>query len=341
MTNALVGALPAGYAEKPKEIEFKGRKFFEVEWPVFKPCSRRNPVTGQIDPFDKQWIERAAHNQNVNFQKGYLAPVHVGHRKPSRDDPDQAGFLGEARVSDHDGVPTMFTKAYLTPEAFEQVDKLYLPYRSVEILDPATPDISSLALLKTQVPFFKFGLPGLQKFEDRASSATLFFHAEDEFFDSRLEIVFAVDDLHPLLFEDEDESDAPKKKSAPPKKEDTADGPPEGDFGGGPENVDPELLAQLSDEELMQLLAEEDGGAPAEGEDEFLGGGLGNDLDDPFAGGGDPFAGGDPLAGGGLADPGMEPVPREEFEDFARTISDQIASVLGGPAMPTPKPPVI
>ncbi len=142
---------------------------------IFAECSRLNPHTGEVDVFDAAWLARAADAAARHEADGYLAPVHLGHHDPAREDePPLVGFLRDMRVDDT-GVENVVADADADADAetqtaavlratitsipesiFLRIRDMRIPYRSVEIHSPDEPGISSLALLQSTVPFFRF-----------------------------------------------------------------------------------------------------------------------------------------------------------------------------------------
>lgn len=125
---------------------------------VFPECSRVNPHTGELDVFDANWLLAAAERANQREADGHVVPAHLGFHDPAREtEPPFAGFLRDIRCAtegDHQVLRATLTN--VPPEVFEAIQHRRLPYRSVELVLPGEPEISSLALLESTVPFFKF-----------------------------------------------------------------------------------------------------------------------------------------------------------------------------------------
>lgn len=128
---------------------------------IFKACERMNPSTKQVDHFDEAWLEDAVRkfNERKNSEH-YLPPVHVGHNTPNGNSKEFAGFMDNLRMDkDANGIPTLRADLVNIPAPqFAEILGKRRPYRSVEINFPAKREISSLALLDTEVPYFKMPL---------------------------------------------------------------------------------------------------------------------------------------------------------------------------------------
>jgi len=123
--------------------------------PIFQECSRLNPHTGELDVFDEAWLHAAA----ARAAAGYLAPVHLGHHGDTDGEPPFAGFLQALHVDPaRPGHPAVLraTVTAIPADIYARIRDRQLPYRSVEIHSVADPEISSLALLESTVPYFKF-----------------------------------------------------------------------------------------------------------------------------------------------------------------------------------------
>ncbi|MGE0431120.1 MAG: hypothetical protein AB7K09_15310 [Planctomycetota bacterium] len=151
---------------------------FEIrELDIFAECSRLNPHTGDVDVFDADWLQAATDRAVQRAQGGYLAPVHLGHHDPAREDePPFAGFLRDLRV-DRDSTPARLraTITAIPPDVFSRIRESRIPYRSVEIHLPGEPEIASLALLESTVPFFRFPVTRVNETADDTVDAPLAF----------------------------------------------------------------------------------------------------------------------------------------------------------------------
>lgn len=105
------------------------------------------------------WLKRACRRAEERKAGGFLAPAHIEHHDPGQTR-EFAGFMDNYRTAltdlDGENVPAVFVDLLEVPPAvFEEIRACRLPYRSVEILDPDIPELSSLALMKSDVPFFR------------------------------------------------------------------------------------------------------------------------------------------------------------------------------------------
>jgi len=127
---------------------------------IFKACSRKNNRTGKLDTFDQQWMEDAVNTFQQRITDNYLPPVHVGHHSDKGPDRELAGHIGKMWVGhDNKGIATLFADIVDMPShVFSQIAKKRLPYRSIEANNPANKDVSSLALLASEVPYHKMPL---------------------------------------------------------------------------------------------------------------------------------------------------------------------------------------
>ncbi|KAF0137117.1 MAG: hypothetical protein FD152_683 [Xanthobacteraceae bacterium] len=107
------------------------------------------------------WLADAVAAANTAERGGYLPRLHSEHHDMG-DPVAPAGFLSAQRLGlfEVEGItrPTIFADLLVTEEALGRLAAGELPYVSVEINDPATPAISSAALLATRAPYFKYPL---------------------------------------------------------------------------------------------------------------------------------------------------------------------------------------
>jgi len=107
----------------------------------------------------KSWMVKAVLKAKKRFREdGYKAPLHVEHHGKS--ETRSAGFVRPTAVRQfkYEGKPVyaIFADLEVTPEILTEIKERRLPYRSVEIFTWDKPEINSLALLTTEVPFFRF-----------------------------------------------------------------------------------------------------------------------------------------------------------------------------------------
>lgn len=152
--------------------------------PVFSEHTRK--VRSGIDEENKEvkvdeaWLRASlARAQEREAQDGYLAPIHVRHHPSDR--VENAGLLRptEVRQMAYDGaeVWTLFADFLQVPAAiYERIKALALPYRSVEVHALESPEIGSLALLDTEVPYFRYPLLAIAS-ESKSEYHVDVFHA--------------------------------------------------------------------------------------------------------------------------------------------------------------------
>jgi len=201
-------------------------KYTILDLEVFSATDRVNPHTGKTDKFDDEWITAAVQRMREREKGGYRAPAHVGHRKKDDNDKPVAGFLSNPRVrkAKVDGkiTTTIVADVRDIPEpVFYRVRDNELPYRSVEINNPDKEDVSSMAWLQSEVPYFKYPLTTVALSSD---SATLY--AEDS---HGMVAIIQQGALRPGAIKMSEE----ERQDAPAPKVDFADFPPKEEEGGG------------------------------------------------------------------------------------------------------------
>lgn len=116
---------------------------------------------------DAAWLRAALAMSRVRRDRdGYLAPLHIRHHSCLNGDGDvaAAGFIQPTRVGTMpvEGRPraVLFADLVAVPDAiYQRIRAGELPYRSVEILNiNEPPEISSLALMDHDVPYFRLPL---------------------------------------------------------------------------------------------------------------------------------------------------------------------------------------
>lgn len=242
---------------------------------VFAECQRVDPRTGKVVNFDDEFIDAALAKFAERQTEGYKPPVHIGHHKAGQPDPPFAGFMEGLRKEKTDQGRTV-VKAKVTKvpnEVFSKIAQTRLPYRSVEIRNPANKEFSSLALLDSSVPYHKFPLTVV---EDKTATVDLdktvafseegAMHVGFNFFDPQ-------DMANPMMaqqmfsghgrghFADGDDG---SDKQGPPSDGGGEQAPPEEGMEGGGEGGMDELLAQIPPDMLQMLLGE------AGGDDQLL-----------------------------------------------------------------------
>ena len=125
-------------------------------------------VKGNERPIGLKWLRAALrkHREMEQQQGGaYYAPVHLRHHSdnPDRDDTVPAGFLRLNRIAPAfdggDNQAAIFASLYNVPdEIYQQIKAKKWAFRSVEVASWDKPQVSSLSLLDTEAPFFKYPL---------------------------------------------------------------------------------------------------------------------------------------------------------------------------------------
>lgn len=125
---------------------------------IFRATTRTNPATGASDIFDGAWLRGAVQRfEERKVSDQYLPPVHIGHNGPGKQT-KFAGHLDNLRLKDGD-VPVLYADIVeIPPQVFAEIAARRIPYRSIEINKPTETEVSSLALLDTQVPYHKMRL---------------------------------------------------------------------------------------------------------------------------------------------------------------------------------------
>ena len=130
--------------------------------PIFAEIPAKTP--GATPLVSREWIEAAVEKDKKRYASGFASPLHIHHHEhhsPGAPKPKRAGQirLREVRQASYDGaeIGVLFADLEKVPAAvYDRIKKGTLPYRSVEILDPRENEISSCALLDSEVPFFRF-----------------------------------------------------------------------------------------------------------------------------------------------------------------------------------------
>lgn len=118
----------------------------------------------------KKFMETAIAKARERLSEGYLAPLHINHHDDGQK-VFRAGFFMPTHVGtvtmEGEEKDTLFADLRNIPtKIFNMIEQGMLPYRSVEIMDFSKPEISSLALLDDEVPFFRLPMTTVgKKFE--------------------------------------------------------------------------------------------------------------------------------------------------------------------------------
>ncbi|MFH1603578.1 MAG: hypothetical protein ABIH03_06700, partial [Pseudomonadota bacterium] len=207
---------------------------------IFKACERKNPQTGQIDKFDESWLADAVRKFNDEKRRGYVPPVHIDHHDKTGTSREPAGQIAALYLGqDDEGVTTLFADLVNIPrQVMGEIVKMRLPYRSIEVNNPAVHQVSSLALMRTVVPFHHLPITqvSLEDGEDisqfaESANRVLFMELADDRHPGHLSIV---------------QKFGERKNKKPLDRISSVDDSVDGDI----EDED-----YLSDEELAELLA--------------------------------------------------------------------------------------
>jgi hypothetical protein len=110
----------------------------------------------------KDWLLSAKAKEDARFANDkYLPPLHIHHHGAR--ETRRAGFFRSKSVAqaNYQGKPLWMTFADLInvpDDVYQMIRAGELPYRSVEVHSLKEPEISSLALLDDEVPFFRLSL---------------------------------------------------------------------------------------------------------------------------------------------------------------------------------------
>lgn len=141
--------------------------------PIFAEHSRTFEDGPELH-FGLAWLKQACLHIRSRADEGYTPPVHLGHHdfKTTDERPSVGTFVAPrlARMLFEDQAKwLLFVDLLIDEDEIETVKKY--PYRSAEILDyTRPPEIDSLALLTSRVPYFR--LPNLNLDESALKRAT-------------------------------------------------------------------------------------------------------------------------------------------------------------------------
>jgi hypothetical protein len=130
------------------------------------PIFAEHQVPGAKFKIGEKWMRAAVQKAKDRATADkYVAPLHVRHHGDS-EGTRRAGFVmpTEVKSSMYEGRKTFVLYADLVgipPEVYEEIKQRRLPYRSVEINKVDVPEISSLALLEDEVPYFRLPMLGV------------------------------------------------------------------------------------------------------------------------------------------------------------------------------------
>ena len=142
--------------------------------PIFCECSRRRQ-DGELQVFDRDWIQAAVARAQQAETEGYLAPMHIRHHKPGGGEGEGVKASGHFKVTGT-SIVTLKGKRRLAvmadlivtcPEAEAEVLAKRLPYRSVEIFNVDEPNFDGLALLDHEAPFLELPMTMIASVEEQ------------------------------------------------------------------------------------------------------------------------------------------------------------------------------
>ena len=160
--NTRLANLPISY----RSIEQDNGKYRVLSVPIFSETidERGN---GQYT-YDRPWLEQCANRMQELESKGHFKSIHLGHHE-GQENLDLQGHLSNVRVESFDGKAHLFADlANVNQDTYTRLVDGAIPHRSVEISDPSSPCISSLALLSTQDPYHEYPNLVVSKAEDVA-----------------------------------------------------------------------------------------------------------------------------------------------------------------------------
>lgn len=112
---------------------------------------------------DRAWLESAVKRAGELQTGEYAPPLHVGHHSDGA--AKRAGYFMPRRVESRQfggsaaPLPVLMSDLLSVPDsAYQEIKAGRLPYVSVEVADLRKPEITSLALLADDAPWFKFPL---------------------------------------------------------------------------------------------------------------------------------------------------------------------------------------
>lgn len=148
--------------------DYTAKQNDDKTWNVYDvPIFAEHKVKGR-PAIDKEWLLAAVErSKDLQEKNKYLAPLHVNHHEFGGK-VISAGFVFPKKVEeielDGKNIWTLFADFLsISDEMYGKIKAGRLPYRSVEVLDPDKPEITSLALLSHDAPFFKFPLLKIAK----------------------------------------------------------------------------------------------------------------------------------------------------------------------------------
>jgi hypothetical protein len=128
---------------------------------VRKAAGKPNPVV------DRAWMLKALAKSELRAAENYFGPAHLRHTGDDQPKVPVGRFrltrVGTYRYEGKD-VDALYADFLEMPaHAYASFKRGELPYRSVEVLDWDSHEVSAVAFLDTDTPFFRFGFDGIGK----------------------------------------------------------------------------------------------------------------------------------------------------------------------------------
>ncbi|MDP6180312.1 MAG: hypothetical protein QGG48_10505, partial [Desulfatiglandales bacterium] len=143
-----------GKTHKYKSAKQSDGNYTIKDIPIFAAIGEAKGFT-----YNKKWLFKALKTFNLRAKNGYRYRVHIEHHNGDGSR-EGAGYFNNLHIKPCalDGKKVYAIYADLVdikPDVYRRIREGELPYRSVEILNPEEPEISSLALMETETPFFR------------------------------------------------------------------------------------------------------------------------------------------------------------------------------------------
>ena len=172
---------------------------------------------GKPVAFSLEWLEQALRKGKTRHAEGYYPPLHISHHG-SEGEVEAAGKVRFREIRPHahggDRIPTLFADLVgVRPDVYKRIRKGELSYRSVEILDVDSPEIDSLALLDSEVPYFRFPLLKIGSEKRAQKSPALAYSAAGR----RASVLFSFEDPHMKKQDEELDQEAEMVEESPPE----------------------------------------------------------------------------------------------------------------------------
>lgn len=135
-----------------------------LDVPIFGEVEKG--AKGNAEAIDAPWLAQALAKSRIRFEReGYMPPLHVHHHgdPTTNGKPQRVGFFKLTRVGEVSeggkAIACLFADLVRVPKhVVEAIARGEFPYRSAEIASVSEGEVASLALLDSDVPFFRFEL---------------------------------------------------------------------------------------------------------------------------------------------------------------------------------------